>query len=917
MTDLAEKLDQNKRERVVQAIRSLSSSDYRELILSLISGIGVRVQKVREEQNSIIIHGQGEESYLILTSRGEYADPELIVRSLVEEAKTSGRVAVFMTLQGLDPGTLNYLEMEKVSYADMDKFLALLEKYGLDEPLLLKEDRKILEDRGEPCLPSVCKLEALLEEAEERHEKGEMARAIQVLDMALEIKPMNDSLWLKKAEYLLETGHPTEALSSANRASELRPGDATTWFLIALIQNQIGDREKELTAYDNVLRINPTHTPALLNKGATLFEMGRLEWALKVFNDLVKHHPQEPQGWNNRGLVLKGLGRLKEAHASFEKSSVLDREFADPLINLARMQEERGERSAAVESWKDVLRLVDSRADIWAHLGRCLMELEQNEDALTAMDRALYLEPSLEQVRNERDSLAKLMGLEEPPAEESAPEQTFVDEVILVEEPEVAIPPAPDEIIEECVPEETPETVEEAPVVHEVLQPTEVLEDVDAPDEIIEEPTIEECAPEEETEMIPFPGHPLPVEVSKERSLQELEPPGQLESLPELLKPVTVNKESLAIETFPEPGALQLVEPPMEAPEREPAPIEAVQPTESEKEVEVPHPKPTWAFDISLPPIGTERQEKAWQEASILLIGGQREKVLKVIDLSLKESSDVELLRLKSRTLLSMGRGEEAAEALKEALRHSPNDPRTILDLEALFHRFGGEGGRLLKGAEGCHEARCRSALDLLERGEYAELVRMEMRNEALPMKHAKILALIRLGRYREASKLLKVILSEFPAFPEGLNNMGVCMRFMGEFDYDQAIHMMKLALEVDPHYSDAMNNIGCTLFASGRYDQSIECLKAAADEDRRPEYLLNLSNAQMALGNTKGAKESLTSALKMDEGADVLFMLGVIAESEKDYRWALTLFQDALDLSPGFREAQAGRDRARLLSKK
>ncbi|MCG7840750.1 MAG: hypothetical protein MIO87_02445, partial [Methanomassiliicoccales archaeon] len=203
MTDLAEKLDQNKRERVVQAIRSLSSPDYRELIMSLISGIGVRVQQVREEQHSIIVHGQGEESYLILTSRGEYADPELIIRSLVEEAKTSGRIAVFMTLQGLDPGTLNYLEMEKVSYADMDKFLALLEKYGLDEPLLLNEDRKVLEDRGEPCLPSVCKLEALLEEAEERHEEGEMARAIQVLDMALEIKPLNDSLWLKKAEYLL------------------------------------------------------------------------------------------------------------------------------------------------------------------------------------------------------------------------------------------------------------------------------------------------------------------------------------------------------------------------------------------------------------------------------------------------------------------------------------------------------------------------------------------------------------------------------------------------------------------------------------------------------------------------------------------------------------------------------------------
>jgi hypothetical protein len=72
-----------------------------------------------------------------------------------------------------------------------------------------------------------------------------------------------------------------------------------------------------------------------------------------------------------------------------------------------------------------------------------------------------------------------------------------------------------------------------------------------------------------------------------------------------------------------------------------------------------------------------------------------------------------------------------------------------------------------------------------------------------------------------------------------------------------------------------------------------------------------------MVLGDVAGAKDSLTTALKMDEGADVLYMLGVIAESEKQYRWALSLFTDALQKSPGFREAQAGRDRARLLAKK
>jgi len=894
MTDLAEKLDLGKRQRLVQAIHKQSPSEYRDMMISLMGGMGVRVQSAHEDHGALIIHGQGEESYLVLAARTDFADPELVVRSLVEEARDSSRVPVFMTLQSLDPGTLNYLDDESVSYASADKFLDLLEKYGLDEQLLDSEDLKVLEDRGEPCLPSVCKLESLLEEAEERKGKGDLVRAVQVLDQALEIKPLNDSLWLKKANYLLEMGRPAEALVAANRAAELRSGDANTWFLIALIQNQLEDRERELSAYDNVLRINPNHAPAILNKGATLYEMGRLEWALKVFNDMVHRFPQEPRGWNNRGLVLKGLGRPVEAMASFEKSRVLDREFTDPLINIARMREDRGDMAEAVEGWKDVLRLVDSRADIWGHLGSCLRNLGENEDALTALDRALYLEPSLELVRQERNELAALMGVQE---EEPVPEDAPITVEAEAEAP--AVPPtSPSTIPEERALQEKEvaslREVPEAQVPMEVVQEERSLQEKGA------------VALEE------VPVSQVPAEVREEETaIQQQEATKVLEEPPAATPPSVLDAEPAAIEV---PEAPEPEEGPAEGEEVEPI---AAAPEGSEAEEERSESAmPAWPYEISLPPLPEEREERSKMEALLLLAGGEREKALLVLDLATKEGVDLESLRLKARALLSLGRGEDAAETLKEALRHSPDDVRTALDLEALFHRLGGEGSKLLRSVD-CHEANSRRALGLLEREEYSELSRMDVRKEGLPVRLAKALALMRLGRYRDASKLLKSLISEFPAFPEGLNNLGVCMRFMGEFDYDQAIHLMKLALEVDPHHSDAMNNIGCTLFATGSYDQAQEVLKAAVDENRRPEYLLNLSNAQMALGDTDGAKESLTSALKMDESADVLYMLAVIAETEGQHKWALSLYQDALDKAPGFREAQAGKDRAKMLAKK
>jgi len=891
VTDLSEKLDQNERERLLEAVRNLGVQEYRDLMISLMGGMGVRVQSAREQQSALVIHGQGEVPYLVLASRTGFSDPELVVRSLVMEAKTDGRVPVFMSLQELDPGTLNLLENEEVSFADASRFLSLLEKYGLDEQLTVKEDLKVLEDRGEPCLPSMCKLEELLEEAEQRRKKGDRSAAVRILDQALQIKPLNDSIWLKKASYLSEMGRGTEALAAANKAAELRPGDAGTWFTIALIQNQIGDRERELAAYDNVLRINPGHAPAMLNKGATLYEMGRLEWSLKVFNDIVHRYPQEPRGWNNRGLALKSMGKLLEAQASFEKAHALDPDLEDPLINLARLREERGDMPGAVDGWKDVLRLVDSRADIWAHLGTCLKAKGEYEDALTAFDRALTLEPELEHVRRERDELASQMHVDEEPEPAPVEERPPVESTVT------------EEAAEPSVPSEGPSVQEQVSVqVPEENVALEIVREPNLPVEVPEEASLQ--VQEADVSLEAVPGPLPPAELPAERALVAKEEPGRLEEVPKASLPAQFQSGPLA--TVPPADPSGTLEEPAEGREA------------SVDEVAEPRPvvKKEWPFELSLPPLSAEQDERPKQEASLLLAGRQYEKAIEVCDLALSEGADLELLRLKARALLSLNRGEEAAEALKEALRLAPGDARTTLDLEAMFHRFGGEGGKLLQSLD-CQESLSRRALGSLDKQRYDELVRLDVKKGGLPVRLSKSLALVRLGRYRDASKILKSLISEFPAYPEGLNDLGVCMRFMGEYDYDQAIHLMKLALEVDPHHSDAMNNIGCTLFASGKYEEALEVFKAAADEDRRPEYLLNLSNAQMALGDTVSAKDSLTSALKMEESADVLYMLAVIAEGEGDYKWALSLYKDALTKSPEFREAQTGVDRTKVLAKK
>ena len=62
----------------------------------------------------------------------------------------------------------------------------------------------------------------------------------------------------------------------------------------------------------------------------------------------------------------------RRLHANVHRGVHTLSEEATAAYENARLREERGDMPGAVDGWKGVLRLVDSRADIWAHLGTCL-----------------------------------------------------------------------------------------------------------------------------------------------------------------------------------------------------------------------------------------------------------------------------------------------------------------------------------------------------------------------------------------------------------------------------------------------------------------------------------------------------------------------------------------------------------------
>ncbi len=304
--------------------------------------------------------------------------------------------------------------------------------------------------------------------------------------------------------------------------------------------------------------------------------------------------------------------------------------------------------------------------------------------------------------------------------------------------------------------------------------------------------------------------------------------------------------------------------------------------------------------------------------AKMLLMVGEADRALVEVDRALQEEPESSgLMVLRSEVLMALGRHDEALTALGASYQID-RDPEVIFDIEALSHRFGlkAESQRLLGMLPSSQEAFARELAGHLERREFEQAITKSAqagdRSSALS-RQCLALALMERRRYREASKVWQELLTQFPGWAEALNNLGVCMRFMGEYGYEEPLRYMMLATLIDQEFSEAWNNIGCVYFAAGAYDEALKAFRSAIAIDRNPDYYLNLSSAQMAIGEVAGAKQSLTSALQLEETPEVLFMLAVIAEKEGDLRWAASLYSDAIALKPDFRDAVFNLQRVKL----
>jgi len=254
------------------------------------------------------------------------------------------------------------------------------------------------EDVKERFLPSVDLLEAAMRAGKLALAGGRLDEALRHFNEALRLKPGYDAAWLARGAAQRRMGDLEGALQSFAQALRFGRESEEAWMGLASALRSLGRTKEEIEAYDELLKVHPRLVEAWINKGAALHERRDYRGAISCYDRVLALRPEHAAAWNNKGAALLRLGDEEAALPCFDEALHFDPDFYDAMVNRITILQKRGRHGETV-LWADrALRLRES-ALLWYVRGLAHLGLLEATAALQAFERAIALDPGLEEAR--------------------------------------------------------------------------------------------------------------------------------------------------------------------------------------------------------------------------------------------------------------------------------------------------------------------------------------------------------------------------------------------------------------------------------------------------------------------------------------------------------------------------------------
>lgn len=172
---------------------------------------------------------------------------------------------------------------------------------------------------------------------------GRLEDALECLERALVIDPVNVADLRNRAIVLRKLRRPTEALASYEAVLAIAPDDFNALIRCSHLLNELDRREDALACIERAMVLRPDDMEVLNTRLTVLDNLGRYQEALNIVDRMLAVNPTYVHAINNAGMLLARVGRFPQAQRCYERSLALEPDQAQARYNLSVILLSRGD----------------------------------------------------------------------------------------------------------------------------------------------------------------------------------------------------------------------------------------------------------------------------------------------------------------------------------------------------------------------------------------------------------------------------------------------------------------------------------------------------------------------------------------------------------------------------------------------
>ncbi len=208
-------------------------------------------------------------------------------------------------------------------------------------------------------------------------------------EKALQARPRYARALVDRGAEALQRGDPARAVSDLTLALEIDPDSALAHINRGIARNATGDAEGARADFDAAVRLDPQGPYGYVNRGTFRLRAGDRSGARTDLDIAIRLDADDPRAYSNRALLNQTEGRLPEALADYAEAVRLDPRHAPIHFNRGLARQAGGDLEGAIRDWTAAIELEPSMADAWASRGSARYLRGDKDGARADFDAAI------------------------------------------------------------------------------------------------------------------------------------------------------------------------------------------------------------------------------------------------------------------------------------------------------------------------------------------------------------------------------------------------------------------------------------------------------------------------------------------------------------------------------------------------